>query len=205
MMKTPIATLIDQLDATQLSIERITVLKPLIHFIDQQIGTEKSINLNFICTHNSRRSILSQVWAKTMAEYFDIKNVYTYSGGTEAMAVFPKVLETLEQQGFEVLNLSAGTNRISAVKYDDNALPVLAFSKTYDDAYNPRSNFGAVLTCESASQNCPAVVGALARIPITYDDPKVSDGTHEMDHIYTERSLQIATELKYVFSQVSKF
>ena len=59
------------------------------------------------------------------------------------------------------------------------------------------------MTCDHASENCPIVPGAEKRISITYLDPKISDGTPEQKAVYEERSLQIATEMKYVFSQVT--
>jgi arsenate reductase len=40
------------------------------------------------------------------------------------------------------------------------------------------------------------------RIPITYEDPKAFDNTPQQAEKYQERSLQIATEMLYVFSQI---
>jgi arsenate reductase len=48
------------------------------------------------------------------------------------------------------------------------------------------------------------VFGAEARFPIKYDDPKAFDGTDLMNEKYAERSLQIASEMYFVFSQVKK-
>jgi arsenate reductase len=48
------------------------------------------------------------------------------------------------------------------------------------------------------------VLGAEARFPIKYDDPKAFDGTELMNEKYAERSLQIASEFFYVFSQLKK-
>jgi arsenate reductase len=36
-----------------------------------------------------------------------------------------------------------------------------------------------------------------------YEDPKVSDGTPQQQEVYQERSEQIATEMKYVFSKIN--
>lgn len=41
--------------------ERKSTLQPLIDFIQLKINSKQQININFICTHNSRRSHLSQV------------------------------------------------------------------------------------------------------------------------------------------------
>jgi len=175
------------------------VLQPLIDFIQEKQNHKKEISLNFICTHNSRRSHLAQIWAQTMAFHFNIKNVFCYSGGTEATAMFPKVAATLIHQGFQIQKLSAAENPVYAVKFDANQHPIICFSKTFDDAFNPSSEFAAIMTCSSADEGCPFIAGAEKRLPIRYDDPKAFDGTDVMDSKYAERSLEIATEMQYVF------
>ena len=157
--------------------ERKTVLKPLADYIQNKVNANEEIRLNFICTHNSRRSHLSQIWAQTMAFQFGIKNVFCYSGGTEATAMFPKVGETLVNQGFQIQKLSEEQNPVYAVKFDDNQHPIICFSKAYFDDFNPKTNFGAIMTCNNADEGCPMVFGAEARFPIKYDDPKAFDGT----------------------------
>lgn len=184
--------------------ERKEVLQPLIDYLQNKVSGKQEIRLNFICTHNSRRSHLSQIWAQTMAFHFGIPNVYCYSGGTEATAMFPKVAETLVKQGFQIQTLSQEQNPVYAVKFDENQHPVICFSKAYFDDFNPKSQFGAIMTCNNADQGCPMVFGADARFPVKYEDPKAFDGTDVMDAKYAERSLQIASELFYVFSQVKK-
>ncbi len=184
--------------------ERKEVLKPLIDYIQNKVNSYEEIRLNFICTHNSRRSHLSQIWAQTMAFQFGIQKVFCYSGGTEATAMFPKVSETLTNQGFEIQKLSEEQNPVYAVKFDENQHPIICFSKAYFDEFNPKNNFGAIMTCNNADEGCPMVFGAEARFPIKYDDPKAFDGTDLMNEKYAERSLQIASEMYYVFSQIIK-
>ena len=46
----------------------------------------KPIQLMFVCTHNSRRSHISQQRAQASAAYLNVDNVQTFSGGTEATA-----------------------------------------------------------------------------------------------------------------------
>lgn len=186
------------------SIERKEILQPLIEYIQNKINANEEIRLNFICTHNSRRSHLSQIWAQTMAFHFGIQNVFCYSGGTEATAMFPKIVETLISQGFEIQKLSENENPVYGVKFDENQHPIVCFSKTYFDDFNPKSNFGAIMTCNNADEGCPMVFGAEARFPIKYDDPKAFDGTELMNEKYAERSLQIASEMYFVFSQIKK-
>lgn len=182
--------------------ERKLILQPLAEYIQKKVEADERINLNFICTHNSRRSHLSQIWAQVMAEHFNIQNVYCYSGGTEATAMFPKVAETLQSQGMEIQKLCDTENPVYAVKYAENAHPVICFSKKYDDAFNPVSGFAAVMTCSNADAGCPFIAGAEKRVAVKFEDPKSSDGTHEMDRTYYERSLEIAAEMYYVMSLI---
>ena len=196
-------TTIESVSKTTISEERKEVLTPLVDYIQNKVNANEEMRLNFICTHNSRRSHLSQIWAQTMAFHFNIKNVFCYSGGTEATAMFPKVAETLTNQGFQIQQLSNTSNPVYAVKFDTNEAAILCFSKTFDDAFNPSSEFAAIMTCSSADAGCPFIAGAEKRFPIRYDDPKAFDGTELMDAKYAERSLEIASEMYHVFSKIT--
>lgn len=196
-------TLIQGLDPKEITDERKAVLQPLTDFIQEKVSSNQEIRINFICTHNSRRSHLSQVWAQTLAFYFNIKNVCCYSGGTENTALFPMVAETLKNSGFKIETLSEGKNPVYTIKYAANEHPIIGFSKKLDDSFNPTSQFAAIMTCDSANEACPFVPGAEKRIPITFEDPKAFDTTPQQAEKYNERSLQIATELFYVFSQIN--
>jgi len=193
---------IETLNVENILSERKETLQPLIEFIQNKVNTNKQIRINFICTHNSRRSHLSQVWAQTMAYYFNIKNIFSYSSGTETTALFPMVIETLQDSGFEIKNISEGKNPIYSIKYATNEHPIIGFSKKIDAQFNPKSEFAAIMTCSQADGGCPFITGAEKRIPIIFEDPKTFDNTSQMSEKYNERSLQIATELFYVFSQV---
>jgi len=202
MLLEKISSTIDVIKNVQISDERKAVLKPLIDFIQGKVLANKTINLNFICTHNSRRSHLSQVWAQVAAHYFNVKNVYCYSGGTEATAMFPMAAKALELAGLKINNLSDGDNPVYSIKYAENEHPIIAFSKTYDSEFNPKSEFAAIMTCNNADVGCPFIPGAEKRIPVKYDDPKAFDDTPQQAKKYTERSNQIASEMLYVFSQI---
>jgi arsenate reductase len=197
-----LAKTIEIISKIPVSNERKEIVGPLMEYIQTKIETQQPIRLNFICTHNSRRSHLSQIWAQTMAFHFGIENVFCYSGGTEATAMFPKIGETLLNQGFQIQQLSSSNNPVYAVKYSKNEPAIICFSKTFDDTFNPISNFAAIMTCSSADAGCPFIVGAEKRLPIRYDDPKAFDGTDLMTAKYTERSLEIASEMYYVFSTI---
>ncbi|UYW00969.1 protein-tyrosine-phosphatase [Flavobacterium agricola] len=191
-----------QQNFTLLPTERLKKLQPLIQAIQNKVNQHKTIRLNFICTHNSRRSHLAQVWAQTAAAYYKIEPITCFSGGTVATALHPKIIKTLESQGFDVYKNIEAENPIYFIKFDANALPIIGFSKPIQHPFNPESNFIAVLTCNDADQNCPIVFGADARIALTYQDPKVADGQPNQTEVYLQRSQQIATEMLYVFSQI---
>ncbi|MGQ7946605.1 arsenate-mycothiol transferase ArsC [Flavobacterium sp. WC2509] len=210
-MSKPESTLFSEIQNTikglkieEITIERKTILQPLVAFIQTKVNEQKEIRLNLICTHNSRRSHLSQVWAQTASAYFNIKNVFCYSGGTEATAMFPMVAKTLENQGFKIKTISETNNPIYAIKYSENEHPIIGFSKKHDDDFNPKNEFAAIMTCSQADEACPFIAGAEKRIPITFEDPKAFDNTPQQAEKYNERSLQIATEMFYVFSQIKQ-
>ncbi len=202
MLNKGILITLEQYAHQNISTERKEVLQLLIDYIREKIANNNTIRLNFICTHNSRRSHLAQIWAQTMAFHFNVKNVFCFSGGTEATAMFTKISETLSQQGFEIQQLSDSINPIYSIKYTANEHPIICFSKKYDDAFNPRNDYGAIMTCDSADEACPIVLGAEKRFPIKYQDPKAFDNSPDMDRKYTEKSIEIGQEMWYVFSEV---
>lgn len=199
---TEIENTIKSIRVESISEERKTTLNTLVEYVQNQVNYNEEIRLNFICTHNSRRSHFSQIWAQTLAYYFGLKQVVCYSGGTEATALFPLVVETLQCSGFKIQSISEGKNPIYSIKYASNEHPIIGFSKTIDSDFNPKSDFAAIMTCNSANEACPIVPGASFRVPIMFEDPKVFDNTPQQATKYAERSLQIATELFYVFSQI---
>jgi len=169
----------------------------LTQFIQKQGGFA---DLIFICTHNSRRSHLSQVWAQVAAQHFGFFGVHCYSGGTEATAFYPSAIQALEYHGLHIIPLSNNNNPVYAVSYNENQHPIICFSKTFDHEFNPQKNIAAIMTCDHADQNCPFIPSASVRIPIRYDDPKIADGTEKELEKYIERSAQICREMFYAFS-----
>ena len=200
---TEITETLSKLDINSISSERKDLLQQLVDFVQNKVNNREIINLNFICTHNSRRSHLSQIWAQIAATNFNIPNVFCYSGGTEATAMFPKVGETLIGQGLKINTIAEATNPIYAVQYGSDLHPIICFSKTYDSDFNPETGFAAIMTCSSADKGCPFIAGAEKRIPLTFEDPKAFDNTPQQAAMYLERSIQIATEMMYVFSKVN--
>lgn len=182
--------------------ERRNELKKIALFVQTKKQSGEPANLTFICTHNSRRSHMSQIWAATAAAYYGIEDgINTYSGGTEATAFNPRAVAAIERAGFRVEN-PRGENPHYKVAYAEDSTPMECFSKKYDDPSNANENFAAVMTCSEADKNCPFIPGASLRVPIPYVDPKEADGTDKEAATYDERCKQIATEMFYIMSQV---
>jgi len=175
-----------------ISDDRKILLAPLVTYIQEQVKHSNPVNLQFICTHNSRCSILAQVWASVAADHFMIPLVHCFSGGTEGTAVYPKIVETLENQGLLLKKTAGEINPIYELDLPEKKVQLKLFSKVYNHPSNPQTNFAAIMTCSQADAGCPFIPGADTRIPITYADPKPSDGTDIQGIVYWEKSLEIA-------------
>ena len=182
--------------------ERKLLLEKITQYIAKKRVMGSPVNLVYICTHNSRRSHFGQVWAHVAASYYGIKNVNTYSGGTEATAFNNNAINSLKRVGFNIKPINIEKNTTYHVFHDDNETPSVCFSKTYDDAKNPQKEFAAIMTCSDAEENCPFIPGVELRIGTTYDDPKAFDNTLQQDAKYDERCKQIALETLYTFSLI---
>ena len=178
-------------------------LQQVADFVREQLQAGKPARLTFICTHNSRRSQMAQIWAQTAAGYYGIANVETFSGGTEATAFNPRAVAALKRAGFEIPDATTDANPHYRVSFAKDADPLDCFSKVYKASPNPKSDFCAVIACSEADKKCPLVQGAARRLAIPYDDPKAFDGTPEETAKYDERCRQIAREMLYVFSRVT--
>ncbi len=202
----PLQTYIGQRVAEfeQIPADRRADLERLADYVRECGDAGRPIRLTFICTHNSRRSHMAQVWAATAAHHFGIEGVETFSGGTEATAFNPRAVRALRAAGLQIEQTNQAENPIYHVRFAADAAPLTAFSKVYDQAPNPREAYCAVMTCGSADRACPNVAGARRRVAITYDDPKASDGTADEGRVYAARCAQIGREMLYVFARVSK-
>lgn len=183
--------------------ERKKELERVALFVRTQTEQSKPAKLTFICTHNSRRSHLSQVWAQVAAEYYELKGVETFSGGTEATAFNPRAVAALVRSGLKITTTDEkASNPHYEVRTHDDARPQVCFSKVYDASPNPTKGYCAVMTCAQADEACPLVMGCDLRIPIRYEDPKIADSTDREASLYDERSRQICREMLYLMSRV---
>lgn len=181
--------------------ERVEALDNLVEYVVDKVAAQDEVHINFICTHNSRRSQLSQVWAQVASYYFQVP-ANCYSGGVEVTAFNDRAVASLERAGFSISQTGSENPRYK-ISFGEECPTIQAFSKLYDDADNPTKGFAAVMTCSHADENCPFILGADVRLPIRYDDPKEYDDTKLEATMYDVRSLQIASEMFYVFQQAS--
>ena len=160
-----------------------------------------AVVLNFICTHNSRRSQFSQAWAYAASRWFGIKGIVCVSGGTEVTAFNSRAVRALTGQGFHITMKENSNNPIYLLSLDHGE-EMEMYSKVYAKA--TMEPFVAVMTCNHADANCPIVIGAAARFALPFVDPGRSDGTPDEQKIYMETADLIGREMLFLFSVIKE-
>lgn len=194
--------LVDKLLAheDQIDPERRQKLEALAELIADRLKRDNKVDLTFICTHNSRRSHLTQVLAQTAAHYYGIESVSCFSGGTEATACNPRTVRAFRRAGFSLVDSTGGDNPRYWLQFSEDARPMELWSKVYDQEGNPTENFIAVMTCSHADQNCPLAPGAAERFSLNFEDPKSSDDTPQEEAVYDQRLREIGAEMFFLMS-----
>jgi arsenate reductase len=193
----------NSINEISISDERKELLNSIAQVIVEERRNSKKVNLNFICTHNSRRSQLAQVWAHYAIKYYKLRKIKSFSGGTETTAFFKNTIKTLQVVGFKFKLIEFSHDN---PKYEITAKkvkkPIIGYSKIYDDVINKKP-FIAITNCSSADENCPLIPDVIQRFHMPFEDPKVSDNTELSDKKYLETNRQIASEMNFLFQQVS--
>ena len=109
--------------------DRKGMLNQLTRFVQSKVETGEKIYLNFICTHNSRRSHIAQLWAQAAAYHYGVPNLFCFSGGTEATALNPRAVNAMQEAGFTIIRKEEGDNPVYDVRFSDPGTPIIAFSK----------------------------------------------------------------------------
>ncbi len=187
-------------ESTMIPEERRQALKRVSTYVRERLNDGNPARLTFICTHNSRRSQMAQIWAQAAAKFFGVPGVSAFSGGTETTAFNPRAVAALSRAGFQVERTTTGENPVYHVHAGYELDPVRAFSKTYLDHSNPQRGFCAVMTCSSADRDCSVISTADERVLIACEDPKHYDGTDQETAQYDERCRQICREMCWVFA-----
>lgn len=186
-----------------ITIERKLKLIELSDYIISRKNEEEIARLVVICTHNSRRSHMGQIWAQVAADYYGIRKIETFSGGTEATAFNPRAVSAFKKVGFDVNTIeNDDDNHTYELKWSEDMEAYQAFSKRYDDTPNPSEKFAAIMVCTSADEGCPVITGCDFRLSLPYEDPKAYDDTGLETEMYDERLRQIGREMLFCFSQI---
>lgn len=194
------------LNTAQKSVEiastRRTLIEEAAVTIADKIRENEKLTLVYVCTHNSRRSQFSQVWSAVLANKYALSElISSASAGTETTACNERTVASLKRSGFEVSTSDTGSNPVYNCTFEDNAPDIKLWSKTLDHPSLEQPMI-AIMTCSDADENCPFVPGAIARIRLTFEDPKISDDTATEQATYDARSAQIAAELSYLFERL---
>lgn len=193
---------IKSLNELKLDEKRKDLLHKIATYITNELKKCKTINLNFICTHNSRRSQLAQVWACYAAHFLKLNNIDSYSGGIAVTAFYRNTVKTLQEVGFnfQILEFSH-QNPEYLISYENCTKPIIGFSKLYDDDHNKKP-FIAITTCSKANEICLFIPDSIHRFHLLFEDPKNYDGTLYQAEKYKETNKQIAGEIHYIFNKV---
>jgi arsenate reductase len=191
-----LTTSFDRIDAAHL-----TAGEQLAEWIVANYQPGKSLPIIFVCTGNSRRSILASTMGNVAAAYWGLPEVQCYSGGTAPSAFNSRTIAALQAIGIEIeptgeeaqRSLEGAPNPMYSVRWGETAgeagaaMETVEFSKHYGDAGNPQSGFAAVMVCSQADTECPAVKGASRRVSMPYLDPKMYDDSEYEEVKYAER------------------
>jgi len=183
--------------------ERIKILKLLGDYIISFLENQNSVQLVFICTHNSRRSQYGQVWANTAAWYYGFESIQSFSGGTESTAFNSRAVDSILRAGFRVDNSPGNENNPRYLVRSGVNVPVQTmYSKEFDELSSPDDNFIAIMVCSDADEECPVIPGARERISLPYEDPKAFAGTPLETPKYDERCREICRDVFFAFNYI---
>ena len=192
-------------ETTVIPEERQKELLKMSRYIVSCQSAGKTARLLFVCTHNSRRSQLAQVWAKIGATRFGLKGLESYSGGAEVTAMNRRTVAALEKVGLVISKADADSvNPKYSIVFSKAASPQICFSKRLTEYPNPTREFAAIMTCSSADESCPIVRGSELRLTLPYEDPKVSDDSPKESSADDEKCKEIAREMLFVMSRAAE-
>ena len=201
----PVKKLIRSLEGEEFLIDedRQTLLLSISEVIQEELKERGKAELIVICTHNSRRSQVGEVWLQAGSDHYNLQQVEAYSGGTEQTAFNPRMVKALTKAGFMINLFESGDNPIYQIQYSyagwrERQL----FSKKYNDSFNPTADFIAILVCDQADEDCPLVVGARHRFFVPYADPKKYDEQLNESFQYDLTVKEIGREFLFMLKNI---
>jgi len=188
----------------QISSDRKEELIQLSSTIFATYRQTKRVNLHVICTHNSRRSQLGQIWFLAGAQYFNFNFLKSFSAGTETTAFNPRMVKAVQEAGFSLEKIQDGENPKYQLSLFGKTQSPLFYSKRYDDSSNEMISAIALMVCDSANESCPVIPDVLHRIPLLYKDPKFSDDTPDEEEVYLNKVYEIGREVLYLLKELNQ-
>ena len=165
------------------------------------LSCANELNLVFVCTHNSRRSHMGQLWGQLAAHYYGVNNVNSFSAGTEVTELNTNVIEMLQKVGCKVSTFQNVSNPAYLIEFGENQ-SLTCFSKLMEHDANPKVDFFAIMMCTEAEANCPFIPGAIHRIGLPFEDPKVYDNTTMVSAAYLSTFEEIGLQILFLFNQI---
>lgn len=199
MLNTELNSFLGKATGEGLSAERQELWQKAAHAVQEK----KAKAMNFICTHNARRSVISQSLAAALAYHYGIDDMVFYSGGAESTYIHPNSIALLQRIGFKLKEVEAGANPVHTARFASDAETLRLFSKTFDDV-SSHEPYVAILVCSKGDAACPFIPDAKARILIPFDDPGAYDGTADAAEAYFATAKLILNELHYFFQLLAK-
>ena len=182
---------------------RLNLLNSIVTAVLGEIQKNRNVNLNYICTHNSRRSQFAQIWSCFATDYFNLSKINSFSGGTKVTSFFRSTTKTLQEVGFNFqIEEYSHQNPKFIINYENCKKPIIGFSKLYDDKSNKKP-FIAIITCSATDENCPFIPEANHRFNLPFSDPRIFDNTNSQYEKYLELNKKIAGEIYYLFNQIA--
>lgn len=196
----------------QISESRLESMRELVNWIVENYKPGEELPLVFVCTGNSRRSMLGSVLGNLAAAHYGLGSIRCYSGGTKPSAFNRRTMATLQEIGFTIEPTgkqaepgSEPANPVYKICWGDSVRGApqefIEFSKRFDDPQNPRQGFAAIMVCSEADAACPSVPGAGVRISMPYVDPKLYDDTDFEAKKYAERRDDIGRTMMAILMQ----
>ena len=178
-------------------------LVKLAQVIKRNREQQNIVKVIFICTHNSRRSQFSQVWAYISSLYFKLDFLEFFSGGTEVDSVNLNVINALSNSGLKIEKKQTG-DEVYLLKSSKRDKGINLYSKEYSCKSNPPKHFIAIMTCSDADQMCPVIKGADKKVFLPYPDPRTSEKTGLEKKTYGHINAVVAKEMFYLMKQLKK-
>lgn len=194
----PIHTRIPSVDAL-----RKPALRACAHAVVRRLARDGEVGLVAVCTHNSRRSQLAEVFLAAALAELSIDGVHVASAGTETTAVAPGIVHVLRSHGFSV----SGDHTLAnpRLRVEGHGILRELWSKTLEEAIpalTGGSEAVALMVCAGADASCPIVPGAAFKARVAYEDPKLSDGTPEEEGAYAKTAELIEAEMLFLVREI---